>query len=104
MTKQIHKVHGLTIEVEDGGGQLFGTLKETCPCCKEVDCTCEFFPSARSYDADKEKECIARGIRNEVMEGIESFLIALACEGVDIESPAVQCALETALDGVNDNS
>lgn len=31
-------------------------------------------------------------------QGIESFLLALACEGIDVADPRVACALETAVE------
>jgi hypothetical protein len=32
------------------------------------------------------------------VDGIESLILACACEGIDVESPAFLCAIETAID------
>ena len=92
----------MTIEAEDGGAVLTGTLKETCPYCRKVDCTCQFFPSAYSYNADKEKECINRKGYNNVMDGIEALIVALAAEGIDVSQPAFAVAIQTAAEAVSE--
>lgn len=42
-------------------------------------------------------------IADAAADALESFILALACEKVDIESPAFLCALETAVDAIANN-
>ena len=97
--KKTYKVHGLIIEAENGGA-LTGTLKDTCPYCKQVNCTCQFNTSAYSYNEAKHTECINRELYNDIMDGLESFILALAAEGIDVSQPAFVLAIQTAQDAV----
>jgi hypothetical protein len=94
--KLTYNVSGIIIVAEDGGASLEGTLKETCPYCKKVDCVCTFMPNARSYDQNKHIECVNREAYNHVMDGLESLLIALAGEGVNIARKEFEIAIQTA--------
>jgi len=81
--KITYNVAGLVIEAKNGGASLLGTLKETCIYCGKTDCTC----SATSHEA-----------YNDVMDGIESLLLALAAEGVNIARKEFEVAIQTAQD------
>jgi len=97
--KKTYKIYGLTIEVEDGSGQILeGTLKKTCPCCFLADCTCQFFPNARSYDEKHHTDCLMRERYNLTMNGLEVMLVTLATEGIDIGQPAFEAAIQEAKD------
>ena len=98
--KITYNVCGLVIEVEDGGASLEGTLKETCPYCKKIDCSCTFYTSAFSYDEAKHNECNNRELYNNTMDGIERLLIALAAEGVNIARKEFENAIRTAQEAV----
>ena len=41
---------------------------------------------------------------NRAMDGVESLILAAACEGIDIESPAFVKAVETAVEAVGNNT
>jgi hypothetical protein len=62
-------------------GNITSELHETCHCGSQ---DCEHEDSPRDY--------------NIAIDVIESFLLALAVAGVDVEAPGVQYALETALE------
>lgn len=42
-------------------------------------------------------------VSNAAADALESFILALACEGVDIESPSFLCALETSVQNIANN-
>jgi len=100
--KITYNIHGLVIEAVDGGAVLVGegTLKETCLCCKKVDCTCQFLPDARSYNEAAHKEKLNRELYNSIMDGMESLLLALAAEGVNIARPEFEIAIQTAQESI----
>lgn len=71
-------VHGL-----NGSYELISNLHETDNCGQQY-CHCEDSP--REF--------------NIAVDGLESFILALAAEGVDIEDPRYAKALQTALDAI----
>jgi len=101
--KTIH-VAGLTITTySDGTGTIDGTLKEKCPHCGQPDCycQCEFFKDRNSDWEDL--DTTVRREYNNAMNGIESLLLALALEGIDVSSLAFVDALEVAQESVANN-
>jgi hypothetical protein len=54
-------------------------------------------------DEDDTDDAVSTAVYNAVINGIESFLLALACEGVDISTPAFGVALQTAVDAAANN-
>lgn len=71
----------IEISLEENGGSIESSLHEPCEECGKYDCLHEDSP----YEY------------NIAMDTIESFLLALAVAGIDVESPAVLEALETAV-------
>jgi len=55
-------------------------------------------PPKGTVENESEEETFAREKFNSMMDGIESFLLALACNNVKIDTPAFESALITALD------
>ena len=94
--KITYNVAGLVIEVKDGGASLKGTLKDACPDCDQTDCYdgCEndFTSPMTTKDID------SRIAYNNVMDGIESLLLALATQGVNIALKEFKTAIQTAQD------
>lgn len=76
---------GVSVLVEDGGGQLIGTLQEEHPENETMD------------------ECAEIDAYNRMMDGIESMILAHACEGIDITSEAYFNGLKTAIDACANN-
>lgn len=79
----------------NGGSILKGLERDGCPFCDEPWCD--------GHCNAELSEGTARLIFNGAMDGIESFVLALACEGVDIETPEFRDALKTACDACANN-
>lgn len=75
---------------------MTGTLKETCP---EYNLACiECKMDCRASDSSAEFRDY-----NLAMEGIESLLLAFACEGIDVSSKACRKALQVATESCANN-
>jgi len=90
----------IVIQIDnDGSGTLSSIgLKEACPNCGSETChrTC---PEQNEFqDSDRELEKEGRLVYNAAIDGMESLLLALACEGVDVTGPAFGKAVLTVLD------
>jgi hypothetical protein len=71
-----------------GGGIITSALKEQFMPSPE-----EFGDEGPIFTAKEREEAVAKASA----DALESFLLALACEGIDVKSPAVLCALETSV-------
>lgn len=98
---EIHlSVHGIVITLVDnqgdrwGGGSIVSDLKEKCPCCGQVDCYAHCEDSTES-----DEEWDGRKRFNDMMDALESMVLAHAIAGIDVTTPAYLEGLETALDG-----
>ena len=69
-------VFGISLRIDGQGGAITSSLKDD---------------SESSY-------------YNDAIDGMESLLLALACAGVGIESPAVHEAIETAVDAISNHA
>ena len=77
-------------------------MKEACPYCDEVGCNgdCEEYEG----DTDDITEEVSNRLQyNAAIDGLESFIIACAGEGVDVDTPAFKAAIGVALEGINNN-
>jgi len=93
----------LIIAVSKGHGVMTGTLKEICPYCGQPDCYFDCDESQYNDDLETGDETDSRRDYNNAMNGIESLLLALACEGVDVSSQAFRNALQTATESCANN-
>jgi hypothetical protein len=96
--KKTYEICGLTIEAEDGGASLIETLKIPCPYCNQTDCYFDCDQSTWDNELETEDDTNNRKAYNDVMDGIEALLVALAAEGVDVSQPAFQIAVQAAQD------
>ena len=99
MPKQTINLHGeqvIVIETDgQGGGSMTAIgLLEACHYCGSVDCE----RSCESQVGGLEPEEEARLLFNSAVHGVESFLLALACEGIRVDGPEYHRALQTVLD------
>ena len=78
-----HIMMTVDVDVDVKNGQVSSILHEDPADCVDVDCD----PS--EYNA--------------AIDGIESFILALACEGVDLSKPEFSRALETAVESCANN-
>ena len=102
-TKQTINLGGdrfIAIETDGkgGGNMTVLGLREGCPDCGSVDCERTCPAQAEWQDSEREEIKEARLLFNAAVHGVESFLLALACEGVKVEEPKFAKALETVLD------
>ena len=79
---RIHYDCGLILEINDGSGSIVNGLP------REPDAF-DPFDDSTQYNA--------------AMDGIESFILALACAGVNVTSPAFVSSLDTALEACGNN-
>jgi hypothetical protein len=89
-----------------GSGKITSDLKEHCPYCEEIDCYLHCDESQAggfeqdAADLETEEDMWVRATFNKKMDIVESYILARACRGLDIESPAEIEALETILDTI----
>jgi len=112
MTKQTIKLSGdrhIIIETDGkGGGSMTivgsaGALRDACPNCGEVDCERTCPAQAERQDSDREEVKEERLLFNAAIGGMESFLLALACAGVNVTTKQFTTALETTLDSIGNH-
>lgn len=96
---------------QNGVGSISSTgIKAFCPHCDE-DCHSgcshysEMISAASMTEASKieeeaEDEALKLDFHNAAIEGMESLILAAACQGVDIGSAAFLKAIETALEAI----
>ena len=89
MKRQVFEISGLIITVDNGNGYLSGTLKETCPDCDSESCKDDCNDPFTDY--------------NSAMDGIESFLLAMACQGVKLDNKRIIRALQDTLEACANN-
>jgi len=90
--------YNIVIEIEGNGGTITSDLHESCPYCDQIHCVNDCDQSQYDSTQETEEDACKRGQFNAAMDGIESFVLAQACAGVDITTPAFICALETAFE------
>jgi hypothetical protein len=110
--------HGIEVTLVDqqedgswGGATITSELKVVCECCSDPSCNFDC-PNAMEDMSDRDKdaqrllqeEITGNRIFNSGMDAIESMVMAHASEGVDIESTAYICGIETAVDAVGNNT
>jgi len=95
----IQRINGLEITIdEEGSGKLEGTLKEICP---EYNLACADGCKMDCRDEDSSAEFRDYNL---AMDGIESLLLAMACEGINLKNnKPLQRALETAKESCANN-
>jgi len=101
-------VHNIEITLtDDGGGSISSDLRESCPYCGQPGCYLHCYESQaggfEDEDLEDEEEMWARKAFNDIMDGLESFILAQAISGCDVECPAFFEALESALQGIGNN-
>lgn len=83
-----------------GGGTIIRELeRETCPECGDSYCS----GTCNKELTEGESRILRKSMFHGAMAGIESFILALACEGVNIETNQFEEALGTALDACANN-
>jgi hypothetical protein len=96
--------YGIRLEISGKGGTITSDLKEGCPCCGSSDCWFDCDESKAEDSPESEDEARSRIELNRVIDGIESLVLAAACEGIDVELPAFLAAIETAVEAAGNNT
>ena len=97
------ELHSLTPN-RYGGGSITSDLKEVCPICEGPNCYRDC-PSELAKDKiEDEDDMEGRLDFNKMMDALESIIVAHACAGIDIKSPAYIEGIETAVLACSDNT
>ncbi|KKN52806.1 hypothetical protein LCGC14_0608490 [marine sediment metagenome] len=98
--------HGIIVTLyDDGSGNISSDLKEKCDFCGSV--FCDMFCvdaqeeiSNRDFEGQQEKRRKLREKANDnrIIDAYESFILACAYAGIDIESPMFIAAIEVTVD------
>lgn len=105
MTKTIQlPCYNMVLHLSGKSGTITSNLKEGCPCCGSSDCWFDCDESKAEDSPETEGEARTRIEFNRVIDGIEALVLAAACEGIDVESPAFLAAIETAVEAAGNNT
>jgi len=91
---------------QKGGSICSNGIKEVCPFCGRQDCYAACDDILELPTTDRDEACLSADARipfNSAIDGMESLILAAACEGVDIGSAAFLKAIETTLDSIGNN-
>ena len=94
-------VYGIVIEVNLEGGSIVSTLKEPCTHCGESNCNYDC-DGSKGADEEHERDEM-RALYNAAIDGLESFILSLACVGIDINEPKFLEAIETTVTAIANN-
>ena len=93
-----------------GGGTITSNLKDVCEYCDNPDCDMDcsdFIEYCSDRDTDawelKQEESISFRAYNNMIDAIESLILAHAIAGVDIESSSYLEGIETTIDAIGNN-
>jgi len=88
-----------------GGGSITSNLKEICEYCDNPDCNMNcsnFLKHCRDKDSEFFESTSFRKYNN-MIDAIESLILAHAIAGVDIESSSYLEGIETTIDAIGNN-
>lgn len=83
-----------------GVGEIISELSVNCPCCDTPDCFFDCDGSKAEDSPETERDAVERHSINAAYDGMESIILAHAIVGIDIESPAYQTGVSTALEAI----
>ena len=89
---------GICITMKGGGGTVTSTLKELCFSCGLADCFLDCRQSKEGKSSESADDARSRLEYNLIVDGIEALILAAACEGINVSSPAFVAAIETAVE------
>jgi len=88
---------------EDSIVRSYG-IAENCPYCGQRDCYNNCDESQYNNELETESEVESRRDYNKAIDGVESLLLAMTEEDIDIRTEAVKKAIVTALDAIANNT
>ena len=97
----------VTFDEETVAGRVDSNLeRQVCNGCGQPDC-CYQCDNSQGVDADlennEEDEVAARLKWNGAVDAIESFILAAACAGIDIDTPVFLEAIESTFEAISNN-
>lgn len=92
MKSELDKCEG-NIVVEDNS--ITSDLQETCPACGHM--ACGFYDCVESRESLSPAEIFERIRWNSFVDGLESLILALSCDGYDVTDSKFQTAVQTAI-------
>ena len=101
------KQFDITIELDEmGGGTISGTQKDCCNYCGQSDCyfSCDESQYSEDEHNESQDEMIMRMQYNSAIDGLESLLLAMACQNTPVDTPEMIIAIETALQAIDSNT
>ena len=93
---------GITIDV-DGELNTPPDLYEVCPFCNAPYC-CHDCDESKDAEKETESEVAERHQHNGAIDGVTSLILACYKEGIAVNDPAFQIAVQTALDAITNNT
>lgn len=96
----------VTTDQKGGGSICSNGIKEVCPFCGRQDCYAACDDIQELPTTDRDEACLDADARipfNSAIDGMESLILAAACEGVDIGSSAFLKAIETTIEAIGNN-
>lgn len=84
-------------------GVIRSSLKEGCPECGKTDCFFDCDGSQMDDSPESEVQARKRIEKNRAYDGIESLILAHACTGMNIETPAYLQGIEEAVEAVENH-
>jgi len=84
-------------------GTIYSQLKAECPHCSQPSCFFDCDESQHEDSMESEDEARTRIETNRAYDGIETLILSLATEGIDIETPAFLAGIEAAVEAVENN-
>lgn len=86
-------------------GTITSNLHEVCAYCNQATCyhSCDQSTYEDDEHEESEEEVAERRGFNGAVDGVESLILSLACNGIDVESDTFQDAVNGCLDAIGNN-
>lgn len=86
-------------------GTITSALHDPCKYCDQATCyhSCDESTYSEDENSETEEEVADRRAFNGAVDGVESLILSLACNGVDVESDTFQDAVNGCLDAIGNN-
>jgi hypothetical protein len=97
---------GVILIDTDGRGNTdlkSSNVKKACPYCNQIECYANCDQSTYDDSLEDEDEMNSRMNFNQCVDGVESLLLAMVSNGVQIDSK-VELAVNDALEGIENNT
>ena len=86
-----------------GGATCRNHYQKPCPLCGDINCSIHCVMSKGKWTEEEIEASRDNHAFNLAIDSIESLLIAMTCEGIDVEQPGMENAVQSALDAISNN-